>query len=168
MLEKLEADSLPSYFPMSEEYVITVEENPSIEDERAIGAGLNLYNVQQTGRKDSNYRKLVVLAKDESNRVVGGLVGGTYWNWFYVDLFWLEDEMRGKGYGARILNLAEREAARRGCAHVFLDTFSFQARPFYEKHGYRVFGTLDDFPPGHKRYFLQKDLEQTKSKKPKT
>ena len=152
---------------MSEEYTITLEKNPSTEDERAVGVGLNRFNIVQTGRKDSNYRKLVVLVKDESSRVVGGLVGGTYWNWLYVDLFWLEEELRGKGYGGKLLDLAEREAIRRGCAHVFLDTFSFQARPFYEKHGYRVFGTLDDFPPGHKRYFLQKDLEKEKGKRKK-
>lgn len=41
---------------------------------------------------------------------------------------------------------------------LYLDTFDFQARPFYERHGYEVFGTLDDYPPGHSRFFLRKDL----------
>ncbi|MDP3936617.1 MAG: hypothetical protein Q8R92_00595 [Deltaproteobacteria bacterium] len=46
----------------------------------------------------------------------------------------------------------------RRCAHAHLDTFSYQARPFYERHGYTLFATLDDYPPGHKRYFLRKAL----------
>jgi hypothetical protein len=51
-----------------------------------------------------------------------------------------------------------REAIRRGCRGAYLDTFSYQARPFYEKLGYAVFGTLDDYPPGHQRFFMRKRL----------
>jgi hypothetical protein len=39
-----------------------------------------------------------------------------------------------------------------------LETLSFQARGFYERYGYSVFGELDDFPPGHRKYFLKKNL----------
>jgi GNAT superfamily N-acetyltransferase len=52
---------------------------------------------------------------------------------------------------------AEEEGRRRGCTAVWLDTFEFQARPFYEKLGYSNFGTLD-YPAGFKRFFLQKAL----------
>jgi hypothetical protein len=52
----------------------------------------------------------------------------------------------------------ERRAAERGCPHAWVDTFSFQARPFYERLGYRVFGVLPDYPTGHERYFLCKAL----------
>ena len=54
---------------------------------------------------------------------------------------------------------AEAEAVRRGCASAYLDTFDFQARPFYERLGYQLFGQLDDFPPGGSRYFLRKRLD---------
>ena len=30
--------------------------------------------------------------------------------------------------------------------------------PFYEGRGYEVFGTLDDYPKGHKKFFLKKKL----------
>jgi ribosomal protein S18 acetylase RimI-like enzyme len=53
---------------------------------------------------------------------------------------------------------AESEAIRRGCPHVFLETFNFQALPFYEKLGYAVFSKLADFPPGGARYALTKQL----------
>jgi GNAT superfamily N-acetyltransferase len=53
---------------------------------------------------------------------------------------------------------AEEEARRRGCHHALLDTFDFQARSLYERLGYEVFGTLDDFPRGHQRFFMRKAL----------
>jgi len=70
----------------------------------------------------------------------------------------VEDAARGQGLGRRLIGLAEDEARRRGCRHAYLDTTSFQARPFYEKLGYRLWGQLEDFPQGHTRYFLQKAL----------
>jgi hypothetical protein len=47
---------------------------------------------------------------------------------------------------------------QRGCAHAHLDTFSYQARPFYERRGYQVFGMLQDYPPGQQRFFMEKTL----------
>ena len=73
-------------------------------------------------------------------------------------MFHLPEEARGQGTGRRILIAAEEEAVRRGCRYAWLDTFSFQARGFYEKLGYSVFGTLEDYPAGHSRYFLRKTL----------
>jgi hypothetical protein len=58
------------------------------------------------------------------------------------------------------MSQAEREAIRRGCRGAWLDTFSFQARGFYERLGYTVFGTIAGCPPGHSRFFLKKDLGQ--------
>jgi len=86
------------------------------------------------------------------------VIGATYWDWFYINLMWVKDELRGHGYGHRLLTLAEDEARRRGAKNVYLDTFSFQAPDFYKQHGYQVFGELQDFPPGHQRYFLTKHL----------
>jgi GNAT superfamily N-acetyltransferase len=70
---------------------------------------------------------------------------------------WLADHLRGAGLGRDLIGQAERIAIRRGCHSAYLDTFSFQARGFYEALGYTLFGTLD-YPPGHQRRFLQKRL----------
>jgi len=90
--------------------------------------------------------------------IVGGVSGATYWGWLYVNLMWLKEDLRGQGYGKELLTLAEDEARQRGAKQSYLDTFSFQAPGFYQKQGYEVFGQLDDFPPGHQRYFLCKVL----------
>jgi N-acetylglutamate synthase-like GNAT family acetyltransferase len=71
---------------------------------------------------------------------------------------WVKAEFRGHGYGHRLLTQAEDEARQRGVKNVFLDTFSFQAPDFYKQHGYQVFGELQDFPSGHQRYYLKKQL----------
>ena len=92
--------------------------------------------------------------------VIGGLLGGTYWGWMYVDILWVDEKHRQKGIGSKLLAEAEREAMRRGCHHVHLDTMSWQAPDFYQKHGYEVIGILPDIPSGHQKYLLQKALCQ--------
>jgi len=82
----------------------------------------------------------------------------TYWDWLYVDLMWVWEDLRGQGFGQRLLSLAEEKARERGARHAYLDTFSFQAPCFYQNFGYQEFGRLEDFPAGHTRYFLTKEL----------
>ena len=119
--------------------------------------GLRGYNALHA---PPDFAHLYVFLRDEHGALVGGLLGGTFWGWLAVDILWIDERYRGQGYGERLLAAAEAEGRRRGCVHVQLDTLSFQARPFYEKLGYRVYGELEDYPAGtgHKRYYLTKQL----------
>jgi GNAT superfamily N-acetyltransferase len=108
---------------------------------------------------EGNYQPLVLFLRDAGDRIVGGLIGETYWQWFYVDIFWVDELFRGSGYGSKLLTLAEQVAVERGCQFAYLDTFSFQAPEFYQKRGYVVFGELQNFPAGYNRFFLKKDLQ---------
>ena len=99
-----------------------------------------------------------MLLRDAQGAIAGGLAGSTFWGWLEVDKLWIGEPLRGRGYGRRLLLAAETEARRRGCTRVHLTTFSFQARGFYEKQGYRVVGRLDDYPPGSAFYWLRKDF----------
>lgn len=76
----------------------------------------------------------------------------------FIDLFFLPHDLRGGGLGSRLLGLAEDEARKRGCVSAVLYTFNFQAPGFYERHGYRVLGTIDCLPPGTSRIFMTKRL----------
>ena len=76
----------------------------------------------------------------------------------HVDLLFLPESLRRNGIGRQLMKDAEREAIRRGCRGAWLDTYSFQARGFYERLGYKIFGTIDDYPPGHSRIFLKKSF----------
>jgi GNAT superfamily N-acetyltransferase len=141
---------------MSETYSITISDRPDPADVRAIEAGLTAFNVQYA--PPENYQPLLVVVRSADNRVVGGAIGNTWWGWLRIDALWVDEAARYRGLGTRIMQTAEDEARQRGCHHVFLDTMSFQALPFYLRLGYEVFGQLDDLPVGHVRYFLQKSL----------
>jgi GNAT superfamily N-acetyltransferase len=135
---------------------ILVTDGPDQAAYDAILTGIVAYN--DIHAEPDRQRVLAVLVKGDAGQVVGGLWGATAWQWLFVRLLWLPEALRGKGLGRDLLRRAEAEAVKRGCGKVWLDTYSFQARGFYEKLGYSVFGTLEDYPPGHRRYFLQKRL----------
>jgi len=78
------------------------------------------------------------------------------YEWVFVRWLWVAEPFRNKGIGSRLLERAEALARESGCRGVYLDTFTFQAPKFYERHGYREFGRLDDFPSGHSRIWLAK------------
>ena len=141
---------------MKDEYLVSVESEPKASDMSAIVKGLSEFNASKAGGERPNYLLITVRAPEGS--VVGGLLGATYLGWLQVQAIWLPDELRGRGYGSTLMDLAETEAIRRGCPRVFLETLSFQALSFYEKRGYSIFSRLPDFPPGGARYALTKML----------
>ena len=127
------------------------------EDEVAVlQQGLVAYNQPFLGELD--HRRLGLMLRVEG-RIVGGLVADTARGLLAIDMLWLAPGYRGRGLGSRLLQAAEREARARGCLVAWLDTFDFQARPFYERHGYTVFGELDGLPNGHRRWFMRKRLD---------
>ncbi|MDQ6885981.1 MAG: GNAT family N-acetyltransferase [Gemmatimonadota bacterium] len=136
---------------------VRVEAHPRPEDVERIRVGLRQFNVERLG--DPHYEELVVLARGPSGEVVGGLIGEMRWNALYVEKLWVHTDHRGRGIGRRLLGAAEECAREQGRSHVSLDTFEFQARPFYERLGYRLFGTLEGYPTGYRQFYLFKRLD---------
>ena len=133
---------------------IALDLSPNPDDERIIFTGLRAFNVAVIG--DPHEQPVDVFARDENGRVVGGLVGHIKWRWLYVAKLWLPDALRGTGVGSEIMSKAEEHAWSAGCLGVHLDTFEYQALPFYRKLGYELFGTLEGYPPGYRQYYLKK------------
>jgi len=117
---------------------------------------LNEYNFERVA--PDRHETLNLIARQQG-RVIGGLVGDTYWNWLYISLFWVEENQRGNGLGSRVLARAEQIAIQRGCRNSHLETHDFQSLEFYQKRGYVIFGQLDDLPEGHTKYYLRKSLK---------
>ena len=115
------------------------------------------HNVAVT--RETYYSPLAILLKDSRDAILGGAFGHVWGGWLDLSLLWVAEPLRGRGYGRKLLEAAEEEARAQGCRGVFLSTFSFQARPFYEKYGYEVIGEIPDYPIGHAFYFLKKTLE---------
>lgn len=138
---------------MAEKFIINYLDEPAWE---IIGGGISAFNTEMAG--DDHGKNLCFVLEDPKGKVLGGVIGMTYWNWLFINLMWLPEELRGKGYGQQLLEKAEEEGRKRGAQYSYLDTFSFQAPGFYQKFGYQEFGRLEDFPPGHIRYFMMKEL----------
>ena len=135
---------------------LAVTDKPSPAVRKGILKAIDAYNDEQMG-EPGGFRLLVIpLRNGKSRSVIGGLWGYTWARWLFIELLVVPEGKRGNGLGTKLMQAAEAEAIARGCVGVWLDTHSFQARPFYEKLGYAVFGTLRNFPPGHSRYYLRK------------
>ena len=143
--------------------VLSVEDTPSPDDLRVIQDGLTRHALPMT--RVPGFQRVAVLARDERATLVGGAVGAVNWTWLHVALLWVSEAHRHTGLGTRLMDELEDIGVRRGCRHAHLDTFSYQAQPFYERRGYRVFATLADYPPGHQRIFMEKTLATRASTK---
>lgn len=130
--------------------------NPTEKEIEYIRASLYDFNKKIVG--DDDHTPLNIVEYDDNGNIIGGILGGTYWGWMYIDILWVQEDCRHKGIGSKLLTEAEKEAVRRGCHHVHLDTMSWQAPEFYKKNGYEVIGVLPDIPSGNQKYLLMKAL----------
>jgi GNAT superfamily N-acetyltransferase len=138
---------------------ITLTDAPDNDTIKALAKKLMHFNEVNSGRS-LDYRSLIIsVTHPDTDELLGGLWGGTNYSLLHIELLYLPEDLRGAGLGRQLMAQAEQEAVQRGCHGVWLDTFSFQARGFYERIGYTVFGTLEDYPPGHSRFFLKKNFE---------
>ena len=138
-------------------YEITFETNASADDLQILSNGLEAHTEELFA--DKSRTEVAFFVRDENGRIVGGVNGnyGTF-GWLYVNALWVHDDLRGRGYGRKLMEKIETEAIKHSCKNSFLNTMSFQAPEFYKKLGYKVFGELEDFPGEHRRIFLRKRL----------
>ena len=99
----------------------------------------------------------------ENGEVVAGVMAETFCpTALYVDILWVKDECRGKGYATALMNDVENQAFEAGCKISTVSTYTFQARGLYEKLGYTVFGTINNCPEnGCDDFYLSKMLKHT-------
>jgi ribosomal protein S18 acetylase RimI-like enzyme len=104
-------------------------------------------------------RELTVRVSNDQGELVGGVSGWTWGDAAGMGMVWVHADSRGSGVGSRLLREFEAEAGSRGCTHVFVTSFTFQAPSFYERHGYKEIFRWDGVPtPGHADVHLRKDL----------
>ncbi|ODQ01146.1 MULTISPECIES: GNAT family N-acetyltransferase [Salinivibrio] len=133
-----------------------MDANPSDDDITAIRQGL----------KQSNHPFLAGIpegslagyAFNDHDERVGGIIANTWGQWLLIKYLWVDDAFRQRHVGSHLLSNLEEYGKEVGCKMAFVDTFSFQAKPFYEKHGYQCQMTLDDYPLNHSLHFMTKKL----------
>lgn len=136
--------------------MITLTDTPEPGLKTMLDVGLAHYNEEKTGIRD--WRALAVAVHDpDTGHLAGGLLGRTSMGLFFLDLFYLPEELRHGGIGSEALRLAEEEATRRGCWAATLTTINIQAPDFYARHGWEEFGRIPS-APGVERIFMRKTL----------
>src|SRR5262245_1737555 len=136
---------------------LVVEEEPRLEEIAALDDRLYRYNASATGHHDGRW--LAIFVRGETGAVVAGLHGWTWGGTGFIRTLWVQEDLRRRGLGARLVARAEREALRRGCRVMHLDTHSYQAPGFYRRLGYEEIGTLPGWPDsGSTRVFFRKAL----------
>ena len=119
------------------------------------------YNLRQVAKTQPiefvNINKKIM---DDEYNIIAGCIARMYcWRVIYIDILWVDDKYRKQGLGTKLLKEIERVAEKEKCTLIHLDTFDFQAKDFYLRHGYEVFGVLEDCPENHCRYYLKKKLK---------
>ena len=145
-----------------EDLCLSIETRPDPGDLAALSDGLNEHS--RTVLEPLGFRPLAIFARDREGALVGGVYGFVNWTWLQISLLWVAAERRREGVGARLLEEIEGVARDRGCLQAHVDTLSFQARPFYERHGYECFATLEEYPPGYERLYLRKKLAEERDR----
>ena len=132
------------------------EHEPSPADLEVVKQGLYAFNMRTLN--EERYLDIALFLRDAANTVQGGLLGSVWAGWFHIEFLWIAQDYRHQGYGDQLINAGEAEARAFGGKSAYVETFSFQARPFYERHGFTVVGEIKDYPPGQTYYLLSKTL----------
>lgn len=91
-------------------------------------------------------------------KLIGGAVGCVKYNWYYLDLLFVDEVYRKQKIGSQLLRKIEDYAKKEKLTGVRMETWDFQALGFYKSNGYEVFGKIEDCPPGTIEYHLKKSL----------
>ncbi|MGK3141332.1 GNAT family N-acetyltransferase [Pantoea sp. C2G6] len=143
---------------MGSESGFTVTQQIAEHDRQALFAGLGSYNRRFIHQE--NWGPLAVLHHQADGRLSGGVIAARKGNWLCIDYLWVAEGEHGTGLGRALLQRAEQQALTLGCQQALVDTFSFQALPFYLKQGYQQQMSLPDFPQaGMQRHYLTKTLQ---------
>ena len=140
---------------MDKQMNLEITDSPIASDDEFIKLKLREYNSQYV---EDDGKLLSAYIRNAVGNLIAGLTGKTYYHWLHIECFWVHESERKNNSGSQLIAAAEAEAIKRGCTGATLDTFSFQALGFYEKHGYSVFGKPRGNFGKHQRYYLEKQL----------
>jgi ribosomal protein S18 acetylase RimI-like enzyme len=139
--------------------MLTLElaEPPIAEDSRFLLANVRSFNRDRTGNELPS--TVAFFLRDEQRRIVGGVQGMLWGRSLHIDVHWVDDAYRGQGHGSTLMTAIEDYGAAHGYPLAYLETASFQALPFYQGLGYRIFGELPEISEGETLFFLNKVLK---------
>jgi GNAT superfamily N-acetyltransferase len=137
---------------------VTIEDRNPGEVSAKLEKRLTAFNEALAGPLRTKH--VVLAVRDETGRLIAGLTAEIFWNALYIDILWVDEDHRRRGYGSALLRRAEDAGRAESCKVAYLSTFDFQGPNFYERHGYGVLGELQDVPPGSRCRWFCKELRR--------
>ena len=67
---------------------------PTENEIKYIREELNQFNNERVG--EDGHTSLNIVEYDTNSNIIGGILGGTYWGWMYVDVLWVHENHRYK------------------------------------------------------------------------
>lgn len=141
---------------LSDGIVITTQHTD--EDRKYVCESLIAHNVKNTSGLLKKPGIDINLYLKDGERVIGAIFCDSFNLCVYIDVMWIDESYRGKGYGKALINQVENIAKEKGCIFSHTCTFSYQSPEFYKNCGYEIFAELRDYPDGIIQYFLKKKL----------
>lgn len=148
---------------MIDEFKIQTLDSPPKAITGLLKAGLAAYNLTQVPELVSlSDDKFIVVARDDTGEIIGGVSAEFDFGWMFVDILWVAAGQRGQGLGARLLHAAEQTALLHGVDRCYLMTSEFQAPRFYPRQGYQEIARTRERPPGYDMiHFIKRPISQT-------
>jgi GNAT superfamily N-acetyltransferase len=137
-------------------YKIVVDHAPNQSDNTIVREGLIAEYEHIVGERDKPFS---IFLKNGSGKIFGGMQAWLDRESVYIELLWIEKDLRKEGYGKKLLDAAEQEAIKNGCSFSTTDTWDFQVEDFYLKCGYKRIGEIKNYWMAHSKIFLRKNLK---------
>ena len=139
---------------------LEITRDPSNDEIELVYAGLSHYNSKKTqGMMKDSRKEIFLTLKDNQGGVMGGIFCFSVLNNLNIQILWIDERYRRMGYGKNLVLEAEKIAKENGCISSQTFSYSFQAPEFYQKLGYEIFGVIEDYPLGIKKFFLRKKFQ---------
>lgn len=139
------------------DYTLTEDTNPNREDIYVLTRGL-IENAKKKSPHTTPTQGFAFFVRDKNNKVVAGVNGYTFYGCSYVDQLWVDESLRGKGYGTELMLRAEKLGKERGCVFAAVNTMDWEGLDFYKKLGYEVEFERHGFLKDSVFYFLRKKI----------
>lgn len=135
-------------------------EEATLEEREHINEGLNQYALDALGEIVEYPRISINRVIKINETVIAGIIAERdRWNILKIELLWVHEAYRNSGYAGALMKEVEDYARDLGCKLSQLTTLEYQAKGFYEKCGYEVFGILEKCVQGQDRYYMSKRLD---------
>jgi GNAT superfamily N-acetyltransferase len=144
------------------QYVFTITHEPDADYRKYLARQLRAVQLAPSLCSRAQAQALDISLDDEEGDVVAGIAAVMDAGRLYIDMLWVQGRLRGKGFGRRLMQMAEDEAARRGCAVAYASV-SESALPVFQTLGYSISGRLQDFRSGLTFYCVRKMIAQADS-----